>query len=92
MKYGRYEVKAELGSGATSIVYQAHDPYMDNWVALKVLRKEQAVIDDDECVKRFVNQARAISRLSHLNIVRVYNVDQTMGLYILQWNFCMEIH
>lgn len=72
MKYGRYEIVKEVGRGAMGVVYQAHDPQIDRMVALKVLREDRMVSKD--LVIRFLKEAKAIGRLSHPNIVTVYDV------------------
>ena len=38
-KFGRYEIRKEVGEGGMAQVYQAHDPNMDRLVALKIIRK-----------------------------------------------------
>jgi serine/threonine protein kinase len=81
MKYGRYEVVKELGRGTMGVVYQAHDPQIDRMVALKVLRPDRVVSQD--FVLRFLREAKAIGRISHPNIVTVYDVGQDRGtIYI----------
>lgn len=72
MKYGRYEIEKELGRGAMGVVYQAHDPQIDRRVALKVLRSDRVTSED--FAQRFLKEARAIGRLSHPNIVTVFDV------------------
>ncbi len=74
MKYGRYQIVKELGRGAMGVVYQAHDPQIDRLVALKVLRQDR--VSSEDLVKRFLKEAKAIGRLSHPNIVTVYDVGQ----------------
>lgn len=82
MRYGRYEVKKELGKGAMGVVYQAHDPQIDRMVALKVLRSDVVACSDD-FVQRFLQEAKAIGRLSHPNIVTIYDIGSDRGtLYI----------
>ena len=81
MKYGRYKVVNELGRGAMGVVYKAHDPQIDRMVALKVLRPDRVVSQD--FVLRFLREAKAIGRISHPNIVTVYDVGQDHGtIYI----------
>ncbi len=81
MKYGRYEIVSELGSGTMGVVYKAHDPQIDRPVALKVLRPDRVVSQD--FVARFLREAKAIGRISHPNIVTVYDVGQDHGtIYI----------
>lgn len=72
MHFGRYEIIKEVGKGAMGVVYQAHDPQIDRMVALKVLRRDRVTSED--LVKRFLKEAKAIGRLSHPNIVTVYDV------------------
>jgi serine/threonine-protein kinase len=81
MKYGRYEIIKELGKGGMGVVYQAHDPQIDRPVALKVLRVDRVVNED--FVLRFFKEAKFIGRLSHPNIVTVYDVGRDHGtIYI----------
>ena len=81
MQYGRYRIEKELGKGNMGVVYQALDPQIERKVALKVLREDRMVSED--FVMRFVKEAKAIGRLSHPNIVTVYDVGQDHGtIYI----------
>lgn len=77
VKFGRYEVTAELGRGAMGVVYSARDPRIERFVALKALHRQYA--DDEYFVQRFFKEAVAIGRLSHPNIVTVYDVGQDQG-------------
>lgn len=80
-QYGRYQIKKQLGSGTMGVVYLAHDPRIDRLVALKVLRPDRVV--SEEFVQRFLKEARAIGRLTHPNIVVVYDVGRDHGtIYI----------
>lgn len=56
------------------IVYSAHDPQIDRLVAVKVLRQDKVTSED--FVRRFLQEAKAIGRLSHPNIVTVYDAGQ----------------
>ena len=78
---GRYEVVGELGAGAMSKVYLAHDPNLDRRVALKVLLQTWSTDHQElgELEKRFLLEARAAGRLSHPNIVRVFDADTDPG-------------
>jgi serine/threonine-protein kinase len=73
-EYGRYRIQKELGKGNMGVVYLAHDPQIERPVALKVLRQDRMVSED--FILRFVKEAKAIGRLSHPNIVTVYDVGQ----------------
>lgn len=85
MKYGRYEIVRELGRGTMGVVYQAHDPQIDRMVALKVLRSDRVVSQD--FVLRFLREAKAIGRISHANIVTVYDVGQDHGTIYIAMEF-----
>ena len=81
MQYGRYEIIKKIGKGGMGVVYQAHDPQIDRPVALKVLREDRVVSED--FVLRFFKEAKFIGRLSHPNIVTVYDVGRDHGtIYI----------
>lgn len=88
---GRYEIVGELGAGAMSRVYLAHDPNLDRQIALKVVLKGWTLDtrEQAELESRFLLEARAVGKLSHPGIVRVYDAasDQKTGLpYIaMEW-------
>ncbi|NLI80247.1 MAG: PEGA domain-containing protein [Deltaproteobacteria bacterium] len=85
MKYGRYETLRELGKGSMGVVYQAHDPQIDRIVALKVLRQDRH--SSEAFVRRFVKEAKAIGRLSHPNIVTVYDAGDDQGTIYIAMEF-----
>jgi len=68
---GRYRVGARLARGGMATVYEAHDERLDRTIALKVMHPTLA--EDDEFVSRFIREARAAARLSHPNVVAVYD-------------------
>ncbi len=70
---GRYELKEILGIGGMAVVYKAYDNVEDRIVAVKILKDEY--ISNEDFVRRFKNESRAISLLSHPNIVKVYDVS-----------------
>jgi len=74
-RIGRYDVSAELGRGATSIVYKGVDPASGRVVAIKTLKRNDADADGDEdadsILLRFRHEARTIGRLRHPGIVAV---------------------
>jgi serine/threonine-protein kinase len=74
MNFGRYRIVKEVGRGAMGVVYQAEDPNLDLVVALKVLRQDR--LANEAFVRRFLSEAKALGRLDHPNIVRVFNVDR----------------
>lgn len=76
-KYGRYEILKEIGKGSMGMVYLARDPHIDRLLALKVLRPDR--VSSEEFMKRFLREAKAIGKLSHPNIVAVYDVGEDHG-------------
>jgi len=90
-RIGRYEIVGELGAGAMSRVYLAHDPNLDRQIALKVVLKGWTLDtrEQTELENRFLLEARAVGKLSHPGIVRVYDAasDEKTGLpYIaMEW-------
>ena len=72
---GRFKPLRSLGQGAQATVWLAHDPRLDREVALKVLT--QAV--DRASVDAWLYEARAVSRLTHPNIVPVFEADIEAG-------------
>ncbi|MDF2568924.1 MAG: prkC [Sporomusa sp.] len=68
----RYTILERIGGGGMADVYRAHDKLLDRSVAVKVLRSQ--FTDDEEFVSRFRREAQAAARLSHPNIVNIYDV------------------
>src|SRR5258708_6495171 len=66
---GRYAFRRLLGSGGMGVVVAAHDPELDREVAIKLV-----VSDHDDADARPVREAQAMARLSHPNVVTVYEV------------------
>ncbi|MBX9928860.1 MAG: protein kinase [Gemmatimonadaceae bacterium] len=73
---GRYEVRQELGAGGMAHVYLARDNRYDRDVAIKVLRTEVAAALGAE---RFLAEIEMISRLSHPNVLPLYDSGNTAG-------------
>jgi eukaryotic-like serine/threonine-protein kinase len=68
---GRYAVTARIAHGGMATVYQAIDTRLDREVALKVMHAELA--RDEEFRRRFIGEARSVARLSHQNVVAVFD-------------------
>lgn len=76
-KLGKYQIRHELGRGAMGIVYEAFDPYIQRAVAIKTIQKSMlAQSEADEILGRFRREAQAAGRLSHPNIVSVYEYGE----------------
>lgn len=71
---GRYRIVGELGRGATGTVYRAVDPLIERTVAIKTLNPSlpEDVLNDVR--ERFLREARSAGRLSHPNLVTIYDV------------------
>lgn len=83
---GRYQVVGFLGAGAMGEVYLANDPKLGRRVALKVLRVERGR-DTPELRARLVREAQAMARLSHPNVVAVYEVGDEAGQVFVAMEF-----
>jgi serine/threonine-protein kinase len=76
-KFGRYEIKAEIGRGGMATVYHAYDPRFEREVALKVLPRE--MLHDPQFRTRFEREAKTIAMLEHPAIVPVYDFGEEDG-------------
>lgn len=70
---GRYKIEKIIGIGGMAVVFRAVDLLMNRTVAIKMLKEE--IADDEESVKRFVNESKAVAMMSHRNIVSIYDVS-----------------
>jgi eukaryotic-like serine/threonine-protein kinase len=70
---GRYLILDRIGSGGMGVVYSAFDPELDRKVALKLLRPDRGVSSGEPGRLRLLREAQAIARLSHPNVVAVYD-------------------
>lgn len=78
-KIDRYEIEAPIGYGATGAVYKAFDPIIKRLVAVKTIRLDVPPTSPDyrAFLERFTTEARTAGRLSHPNIVTLYDVGHT---------------
>ena len=74
---GRYKLEAKLGSGGMSTVYLARDTTLDRQVAVKVMHREMSEQADQ--LQRFRQEARAVAKLSHPNVVAVIDAGEDGG-------------
>lgn len=70
---GRYEIREIIGVGGMAVVYKAYDNIEDKIVAIKILKDE--FMGNDDFIRRFKNESKAIAMLSHPNIVKVSDVS-----------------
>jgi tRNA A-37 threonylcarbamoyl transferase component Bud32/tetratricopeptide (TPR) repeat protein len=71
-RIGKYDIVKPLGKGAMGIVYLAKDSMLDREVALKVMVSN--IADDPDLKMRFEREAKAVAKLSHANVVNVFDL------------------
>src|SRR5512147_1544920 len=87
-KLGKYEIRRELGQGAMGVVYEGFDPLIGRRVALKTVRRDQLErAEAQEILNRFLREAQAAGRLSHPNIVQVYEYGEDQGTAFIAMEF-----
>jgi len=80
---GRYEIVKELGRGAMGIVYLGRDPKINRTVAVKTLSLDEEGMDEEDrksVKERFFREAESAGRLSHPNIVTIYDAGEDHDL------------
>jgi serine/threonine protein kinase len=82
---GRYRLDEIIGEGGMAAVYKAFDTRLERWIAIKVLRpyKEQ----DADFPLRFEREAKALAKMAHANIVKVYDYGDQDGMLYLVMEF-----
>ena len=70
---GRYKIDCIIGVGGMAVVFRAYDMLMNRVVAIKMLKNE--IANDEQSVKRFINESKAVAMMSHPNIVSIYDVN-----------------
>src|SRR6202521_5178805 len=85
---GKYEIRREIGRGAMGVVYEGYDPFIKRVVALKTIRADQLSGEDSEnVIMRFRREAQAAARLSHPNIVSIYDFGEAAGAWVIAMEF-----
>jgi serine/threonine-protein kinase len=84
---GRYEIISELGQGAMGVVYKATDPLIDRIVAIKTINLGLALDEKDEYEGRFYQEAKAAGRLSHPNIVTIFDLGKSEDVAYIAMEF-----
>ena len=82
---GRYRVEARIARGGMATVYRALDTRLDRVVALKVMH--QLFAENDQFVARFIREAKSAARLSHPNVVAVYDQGEDGGYVFLAMEY-----
>ena len=82
-EFGRYQVIKQIGQGAMGKVYRAYDPQLRREVALKTISST----GDSVAVKRFHKEAQAMAKLSHPNIIKIYDTGRVDELYYFTMDF-----
>ncbi len=85
IRLGNYEIIGKIGDGGLGTVYKARQISMNREVALKVLHKKW--LNDEEFKKRFFLEARLAGRLSHQNLIQVFDVGKDRGLLYFSMEF-----
>jgi len=87
-KLGKYEIRRELGRGAMGVVVEGFDPMIERTVALKTIRADQLEGEEaKEIITRFQREAKAAGRLTHPNIVAVYDYGEDGGTAYIAMEF-----
>ncbi|MCR4302676.1 MAG: serine/threonine protein kinase [Gallionella sp.] len=87
IQLGRYEIQGEIGQGAMGVVYKAKDPLIDRVVAIKTINLGLALDEKEEYEGRFYQEAKAAGRLSHPNIVTIYDVGKSGDVAYIAMEF-----
>lgn len=87
--YGHYQILREAGRGGMSLVYEALDNRIGRRVALKVLSVPHSLSPEmrEAMIARLKREARAIARLSHPNIVTIYDIGEEAGQHYIVMEF-----
>ena len=88
-RLGRYEILEQIGKGAMGIVYKGRDPKLNRLTAIKTIRFIDEYDEDkaDQIKTQFYREAEVVARLSHKNIVMMYDVGEDLDLSYLAMEF-----
>jgi serine/threonine protein kinase len=84
-KLGRYEIRSKIGAGGMGEVYLAQDTQLDRTVALKILSAE--IARDQQRLYRFLQEARAASKLKSANVAHIYEIGETEGHHFIAMEY-----
>lgn len=82
---GRYVVRSKLGEGGMGEIYLAEDSQLERTVALKILPAQAA--QDQQRMHRFLQEARAASRLNHPNAAHIYEIGEANGTHFIAMEY-----
>ncbi len=85
-RIGRFEIAEELGHGAYGVVFKAFDPYLGQTRAIKVQRLSNLL--SERHLKRILAESKAMARLDHPNMVRVFETDRVGPVWYLVMEHC----
>ncbi len=88
-RLGRYEILSHIGSGGMGEVYLAHDVELERDVALKVLPADAT--SDERRMRRFIQEAKAVSALNHPNIITIHEIGQAGDVHFIATEFVKGI-
>ena len=77
----RYHILETVGTGGMAVVYKARDILLDRIVAVKILHAKYG--NDHDFVVRFRQEAQSAAKLSHPNIVNIYDVGKDEGIHYI---------
>ncbi len=80
-RFGRFEIRSQIGAGGMGEVYLAWDAELERAVALKILPADVAA--DAQRMNRFVQEARAASALNHPNILTIYEIGRANATHFI---------
>jgi tRNA A-37 threonylcarbamoyl transferase component Bud32 len=88
-KLGRYEILEQIGRGAMGLVYKGKDPILNRLTAIKTIRfSDEFGADEVDAIKtHFYREAEVVAKLSHPNIVTVYDVGEDLDLSFLAMEY-----
>jgi serine/threonine-protein kinase len=88
-QFGRYRILEPLGKGAMGTVYKGEDPAIDRLIALKTIRLDFLASEDEtkELKDRLIREAQAAGKLSHPNIVTIYDVGEEGDLQYIAMEY-----
>ncbi|MCU0722734.1 MAG: serine/threonine protein kinase, partial [Planctomycetes bacterium] len=85
LKISGYDILEKIGEGGLGTVYKARQVSMGRIIALKVLHPQW--VEDEEFRKRFLLEARIVGKLSHTNLIQVFDVGKERGYYFFSMEF-----